>query len=227
MKNVGTGYAPELTIETSQESANNRVKYSTFVWAIVFCMANALTCWYYISFPLVNMRPVNGYPAEPAQYDFQTTRYISFEYWMVYFLGWNILLVYMMAHAILNNTLVEFGGMLHFLSRVGLWWNGFIFLGLSFLWLFFCNNSGGALCNDPRWCGVYYAEAIGMPWCPNTVNYVPDVTVSQIYRSDEFFQAWLFSIFFFLFSMANKAVYGYLRRKGMFREVFKVEYNNE
>ncbi len=225
MKNItllGTGYAPELTTSSMQISANTRVKYSTFVYAAFFIIANLACCWYYIAFPLVNMRPVHGYPAAPAVYSYHSTRYISVEYWMVWFLAWNILLVNMLCHALMNNTLVEFGGIHRFLSRCGVFWNGAIFLILSFLWLLFCNGGStpGALCNDPRWCGVYYAEPAGADWCPNTVNFVPDVTVGDLYRSDEFLQAWMFSIFFFLWAMANKEINGYLRKKGLFREVF-------
>ena len=223
---VGSGYAPEMNGSALQPNGYaSRVKYSTFVYAAFFMFANLACCWYYIAFPLVNMRPVFGYPAAPAQYTFETTRYISVEYWMVYFLVWNILLVDLLCHALMNNTLVEFGGIHHFLSRVGMVWNGIIFLILTFLWLFFCNGdfTGGALCNDPRWCGVYYTSSSALSWCPNTVNFVPDVTYSQIYRSDEFFQAWLFSIFFMIWALANKSINRYLHRKGMFRELFVAE----
>jgi len=93
---------------------------------------------------------------------------------------------------------------------------------LSIQWLFFCNSSGSyydVSCNDIRWCCVYFAASpLASTFCPNAAPCDPAFTSGDLHRNDEFYQAFLFSIFWSFISWGFRRLTKELTANGVFRE---------
>ena len=97
----------------------------------------------------------------------------------------------------MNNGIEEYGRMHRFLSTFNVASNFVIFIFLTIMWIFFCDNGGsGAMsaCNDYRWCCVYFPSV----WCPNTIPCTPAVTAAELSRNGEMWQHWFLCIPFFV-----------------------------
>ncbi len=212
---IGTGVAPSFSPTVHPKGA---AKPRHYVVGSMFAMAFALCCFYWIAFPVNNMKITHG-PQQVNHIDWRSSRY-TWGWANVYILVvLNLLLGYLWAAALLNNTVPEFAKLHKWVAKIFLVLNFVVFLMLSFQWLFYCNTGGSAAspCNDARWCCVHFgSNAEASHWCPNTNPCVPDVTA--IHRNDEFFQTWLFSIFFVLWSWAHASINKDFWREGVFRK---------
>lgn len=196
-----------------------------YVHGTLIVMATMLAIFYWIGFPLNNMVFVHGYPRLGAGVtqpnEFKSARY-SLLWWAVYLLNLNLLLPFMLAIALMNNSFPEYSNVHHFFSRLGVWLNLVLLVILAVVWLFFTNGGStgyNSASNDRRWCCAEFAASTeAASWCPNGSPCIPDVTPSQLSRSDEFWQAFLFSIIFFLVSLIHTAVNDHLSRYDVFKE---------
>lgn len=218
---IGEGVAPDLRIDSVPITSKQfGIKSRHFSWATCFVVATTLFYMYPIIVVMLNAKfPADYMNTSPRV--FVTSQY-GYEWWILCIMSWNILLPYTLALALVNNNVPEWASLHSFLSRTFSLLNLVLFLMLCVDWLFLCNNGfvpWSTLCNDPRYCCVYFGSSqLNMEWCPNGVPCTPDVSGSSLYRSDEFFQLWLFSLFFWLLSFSNNAVNIQLARFGFFRE---------
>lgn len=223
---IGEGVTPDLNVEAA--SINSRqfgIKPRHFIWATMFCVVTTLFYMYPIIVLMLNAKFPNGYQSSSPRV-FVSSRY-SYEWWLLCILSWNILLPYVLALALVNNNIPEWSKLHYFLGRLFVLTNMVLFLLLSFNWLFLCNNGfvpHSTLCNDPRYCCVYYgSNQANIEWCPNAGPCNPNVSGSNLYRSDEFFQIWLFTLFFWLLAFSNRSINQELGSYGFFRESNIVE----
>jgi hypothetical protein len=163
---------------------------------------------------VVNLRPIHGYPSfhiPPSPGPFVSTRY-DFPWWMVYLLGLSAL----------NPTLLLFS-MYDMSIKTRADWHrrlaAFLALlcGFNFvmLWVgvgcFFCNAhySGESICNDPRYCGVWFSYNRNL--CDNTnAGALAGLTDAQLVQDKDFKAQWIFALVFavlhfVLFSLNNDA----------------------
>lgn len=214
---VGAGQgAGDVSPLPPAPSGPSPVRPMTLVAVAVFLFLNMAVLWYWSGFPLNNTKFVYGAPAAgAANYAFQSTRY-TWEWWSIWLLSLNLLLPNSLVAAVVNNAEPLFAIVHMLFAKLSVWSNIACIVMLSFQWAVECNQAGSP-CNDPRWCNSYFSSQPN--FCPNTVPFTPAVTGSLV-RSDEFFQHWLFSIFFLLFSIfghiwANKL----LQKAGLFKSI--------
>ena len=218
---IGEGVTPDLRINsTTITSKQFGIKSRHFIWGSMFIVASTLFYMYPIIVCMLNAQfPANYENISPRV--FVSSQY-GYEWWLLCILSWNILLPYALALAMVNNTIPEWGNLHHYMSRLLTLVNLVLFILLSVDWLFLCNNGfvpWSTLCNDPRYCCVYFGSSqINMEWCPNASPCTPDVSGSSLYRSDDFFQLWLFCLLFWLMAFSNKAINEQLAKYGFFRE---------
>lgn len=222
---IGTGISPKQI-----DSGNGiRVKYRHFVGAALFTMASLLFCWYFVSFPLQNLKFTHGYPrfgTPPSPNSFRSDRYTWGWVFIYIMTALNVMLPFLLSAALMNNTMPEISKLHYFFSRITALLSIVCFIGMSVVWLFFCNRyfPDYSFCHDPRHCCVYFASTLeNTKWCPNTVPCDPNVTSGQLTRTDEFFQVWLFSLLFSFWALGHRAVNKDMRGYGMWREVFTQE----
>lgn len=221
---LGTGISP-----STDNAGGVRVKYRHFVSATLFSMAILVYTFYYIAFPLAQLKFTHGYTrfgTPPSPNNFRSDRYTWS--WVIIYISSaaSLIMVYLLPFAMLNNTVPE-------ISQLHYWWSRatsratiIIFILLSIIWLSFCNRGfpDYTFCNDLRACCVYYMSSFdGAKWCPNTTPCTPNFTSGDLTRTDDFFQIWLFTLFYSVWALANKSVNKDLRSYGLFREVFTEE----
>jgi hypothetical protein len=182
-----------------------------YIGPVMFLFLNAGIFFYWSGFVLVNTYYTNEYPFftnAPPNYGFVSARY-NYEWWTVWFLTLNALLIIILCFALINNTVEEVTRLHKWLSLILVVINLYVAFALLFLWIFWCNNgsSGGAACNDYRWCCVNFPSV----WCPNTIPCTPAVTVAELHRNDEMTQHFIFAFVFFVLSTFHAALNGDLR----------------
>jgi hypothetical protein len=188
-----------------------------YVGGTLFLFASVLFCWYWTAFPLNHVRFTHEYPQmglEPGPGPLKSSRY-GLEWWLVWVLGLNWLLPYAWGAALLHSNYTEVAKLHLFVSRVALLLNLLALAVLSVSWFFLCNHGYvpySTACNDLRWCCVNFPS----DWCPNVGPCTPDVLASDLVRTGEFFQMWLFSLLFFLWALAHRTVNVDLRDYGVF-----------
>lgn len=215
---VGVGYSPPVFSPTEQFDPL-RVKSRHYIQTGVFIFCSVLFCWAYFAFILLALQYQNGYTnvgnAPPGIWN--SSRY-NWQWWAAYLLNFNILLPWLFAMALANNTMAEYAKLHYFIARLSFVLNFISFLILSFSWLFACNYSWSAFdssCNDVRYCCVYFAENPG--WCSNFGFCNPNVSSTQLLRSGPFFGAWLFSMLFFLWGLGHRSMNRDMRVNGLFQ----------
>jgi hypothetical protein len=219
---LGAGIAPD-TARKPVYDAPPTVKFRHFVGATIFIMASMIFCWYYVAFPLANLKFTHGYTrfgTPPSPNTFHSDRY-TWGWVFIYIVSAvNLMLPYLLAAALLNNTIPEISKLHYKLSNATALVSIVTFIALSVSWLFFCNRyfPDYSYCHDIRHCCVYFAS--NPTWCPNTTPCVPNYNVGDLIRSDAFFQIWLFSLLFSFWALAHKDVNKDLRSYGLWREVF-------
>jgi len=223
---IGSGLTPSFTYGPEKQQASQRIKGRHFISASIFIVISSLFCFYYIAFPLSHLKFTHEYPrfgTPPVPNEFRSARYTWIWVFIYILTALSLMLPFLLASAITNNTMPEYAKIHYFVSRITITVSSIGFIGLSVVWLFFCNTSYGeySLCHDPRWCCHQYAAAI--PWCPNGTPCVPHVSGGELYRDDAFFQVWLLSILFAFWAMGHKQVNKDMQSYGLFREVFTEE----
>jgi hypothetical protein len=224
---IGRGLSPNIGANVTIGGLSP-IKTRHFIQATLFILLSTIFCVYYIAFPLANLKFVHGYPrfgTPPAPNEFKSSRY-TWGWVFIYILtALNLLLPYLLALALTNNTTPEYAKLHYYASRITITLSLIGFIGLSIIWLFFCNTSfaGYTFCHDRRWCCVHYASSLeASKWCPNNTPCVPNVSSSsQLSRRDEFFQVWLFALLWSFWAMAHKAVNQDLAGYGLFQEAFE------
>lgn len=220
MEPISSGVAPRFVPKGKHNNLWNKL-----ILGVVFLIASSLFCWYWTGFPLNNMQFEYGFlrantDRHPTQ--FRSSRY-TWEWWSVWLLNLNWLLPYLLAASLLNNSTPDVAWAHRNVSTLGLLLNLAVFAMLTVQWFVFCNNASypGHACNDRRWCCVNYANTEGAFWCPNTnaTHCTIAITGSELTRSDPFFQAWLFSILFFLWAWTHKVIGRKLYNDGVFIKV--------
>lgn len=144
---------------------------------------------------------------------FSDSRY-GWEWWPVWLLGLNVFLPFALQFAMLNNHVLQYSRMHRWFSTTAMITNLVAFALLTVLWLVRCNNtySGSAsMCNDYRWCGVYFPSQ----YCPNAVPFVPAVSATDLSRNSEASQHWIFSLVFWLLAWWHTSLNGDLREYGV------------
>jgi len=220
---ISEGVYPDLKIDAA--SVSNKqfgIKTRHFVWATLFVIGSTLFYMYPIIVCMLNAKFIADYPNVSPRV-FVSSQY-SFEWWLCCILSWNILLPYCLALALVNNNVPEWASLHVFLARIFSLVNLVLLILLGIDWLFLCNNGfypSSTFCNDPRYCCVYFGSSqTNLEWCPNSSPCIPDVSGSSLYRSDEFFQVFIFCLLFWILSYSNKAVNEQLAKFGFFRESF-------
>ena len=217
---------PTFLFGPENNNASSRIKGRHFVSASIFIMLSLLFCFYFVAFPLTHMKFTHGYPrfgTPPSPNEFRSARY-TWGWVFIYILtALNVMLPFLLAAAMTNNTTPEYGKIHFLVSRITITLSLIGFIGLSVVWLFFCNTSFGeySFCHDRRWCCHQYAASLSASkWCPNNTPCVPHVSGGELSRDDAFFQVWLFSILFSFWAMAHREVNKDMQGYGLFREVF-------
>lgn len=219
-KSIGVGYSPSV-FSPSENYDAIKVRSRHYIEATVFVILSTLFCWSFFAFVLVPLQYQNGYvnQANAPPGNWQSGRY-TWEWWASWLLGLNLLLPYLFAAALCNNTMQEWAKLHYFLARLALALNFIAFVILSILWLFFCNFSyspWNTSCNSIYYCCAYFAD--NPTWCSNFGLCVPDVTPGQLHRSEPFFWTWLFTIFFFLWALGHRSMNRDMRSYGLFSQV--------
>jgi hypothetical protein len=218
---IGEGNYPDLKIDAA--SVSNKqvgIKSRHYVWATMFVIGSTLFYMYPIMVPMLNAKfPANYESISPRV--FVSSRY-GYEWWITFIMSLNILLPYALALALVNNNVPEWAHLHYYTARLLTFVNIVLFIMFSVDWVFLCNNGfvpWSTLCNDPRYCCVYFGSSqINLEWCPNITPCTPDVSGSMLYRSDEFFQIWLWCLFFWLLAFSHRAINKELAQYGFFRE---------
>lgn len=226
---IGGGLTPSFVFGTENPAASSRIKGRHFVSASIFIVLSTAFCFYFVAFPLTDLTFTNTYPrfgTPPSPNEFRSARY-TWGWVFIYILtALNLMLPYLLAQAVVNNTSPEYAKIHYFVTRATTFLSGVAFVGLSVAWLFFCNTGFAdyTYCHDKRWCCVQYASSVeASKWCPNNTPCVPNVTGSELVRSDPFFQVWLFSLLFSFWALVHREVHKDLKGYGLFREVFTEE----
>lgn len=189
----------------SEEKTYSAVPLRRYVGPVLFLLLCSGIFFYWSGIVLVNTIWSHEYP---NYNQFASSRY-TYEWWTVWLLNFNVLLIFMLSLAMANNSVEEFARLHKWCSIIMIIVNLFVALSLLFLWIFFCNNpySGGAACNDYRWCCVYFPSG----WCPNTVPCIPAVLSSDLHRNSEMTQHFVFAFVFFVLSTFHVSLNGDLR----------------
>lgn len=213
-----TGISPDLVGTTPPGQPKPRY----YVHGTLFIMANMIICFYFVAFPLQNMYFACGYTAystPPSPGPWNCARY-TWQWWTIWLLTLNLLLPYLMSAALLNHKVPEISRFLYWISWLFVWLNIIILAMLLVQWLLFCNSSGSyynTACNDIRWCCVLFsASPTAASWCTNGSPCVPNP--SSLQRSDEFFQAVIFSAVWSVLAWAFRRMTKDLTQKGVFAE---------
>lgn len=226
-KLLGSGISPQsnyISAEERQEGVS--IKYRHFISATLFIMASMIFCFYFIAFPLTNMRFTHGYPrfgTPPSPNNFQSDRYTWGWVFIYILIAANLMLPYLLAAAVVNNTTNEIADLHYFISRFCAVASIVVFVGLSVTWLFFCNRffPHYSFCHDFRWCCAFFSSSgDAAKWCPNITPCNPHVSSGMLTKSDEFFQTWLFALLFGFWALAHRSINGKLRKYGLWKEVF-------
>lgn len=196
-------------------------KWRHYVEATLFLLANIVFIWYWVGFPLNNSYYLNGYPrfgTPPSPNNYLSSRY-SYEWWCQWLVGLNIILPFLFSDALLYNNLREFADLHYHCSRFAQFYNLVVFIMLSINWLLFCNSGSFpnfTMCSSPVWCCVYFASSFqDSMWCPNVTPCVPNVTSLSV--TSAFFQTWLFSLLFILWSFLHEGINSRFTTYSVFR----------
>lgn len=178
-----TGLEPERRIVSA-------VPLRRYVGPVMFLLLSAGVFFYWSGIVLLNTTWYTGY-TRCTQY--VSSRY-SFEWWVVWLLTLNAIPILLFALSLANNTVEEINRLHKWFSTMFIVVNGLVFILLAILWGVFCNSSitGGAACNDYRWCCVNFPSV----WCPNAVPCNPAVVGSELSRNAEMTQHFIFSVVF-------------------------------
>lgn len=226
---IGGGLTPQFIFGKDNPAASSRIKGRHFVGASIFIFLSSIFCFYYVAFPLTHLKFTHEYPrfgTPPSPNEFRSSRYTWGWVFIYIFTVLNLMLPFLLAMAVTNNTTPEYAKIHFFMSRIAITMSLIGFVGMSVVWLFFCNTGfvEYTFCHDRRWCCVQYASSVeASKWCPNATPCVPSVSGSELSRRDEFFQIWLISLLFSFWAMAHRAVNKDLQGYGLFREVFTEE----
>lgn len=215
---IGLGYSPTVFSPTEVFDPV-KVKSRHYAQTAAFIFCSALFCFCYFAFILLALQFQNGYTnvgnAPPGIWN--SARY-NWQWWAVWCLSLNLLLPYMLAMALCNNTMSEYADLHGTVAQISYITNIFAFIILSGSWFFACNTGWSAYdssCNDVRYCCVFFADNPG--WCPNFNFCTPNVSASQLMRSSPFFGAWLFSLLFLLWTWGHLKINRAMRRRGLFQ----------
>jgi hypothetical protein len=167
-----------------------------YVTTSLFILVNA-AIFFYWTIVLINTIFTNDYAnftIPPLPGAFVDSRY-GWEWWCVFILGFNVFLPFTLQFALLNNDIEEYARLHMWFSTSAMVGNAIIFFILTLLWLASCNNhfsAGASMCNDYRWCGVYFPSAI----CPNSIPFTPAIVTPNLARNAEASQHWIFCLVF-------------------------------
>lgn len=191
-----------------------------YVGGCLFVLFSSLVFLYWVCVPLNDTQFTYGYPrlaTPPSPNGFKTSRY-GWDWWLIWVLTLNGLLPILLAFSLMKSNYKEFSKIHIFLAAIWTFGNLVLFFWLWIRSCFNCNTGYSfynSACNDPRWCCKYFgATPDAAEWCPNTTPCVPDVTDLAI--TPQYFQHWLFSMFFALLSLFHVFVNKSLSDNGLF-----------
>ena len=219
LRGIGTGIPASFGKRDFQSPA----KRGHYITGVFFVMASMFLYFHWVAFTLTNSPHVDGNTQHgpPSDGIPKSNRY-EWEWWTIWLLTLNLLLPYLLAASLLNNTTTEYIKLHYSFSRyIGVGLNFIVFALLTVQWLIWCNGASGAqfsVCNDARWCCAHNDAE----WCPNVVCN-PAVSTGDLRRSNVGFNHWLFSLLFLLHGLFSRGINSYLRNKGLFFEVFEEE----
>jgi len=187
------GLSPSGAVVYTQYPA---IPMRRYVTATMFVYAMALVTLYWLAFPVVNSIFFDGYPQFGSLLPgvVVTTRY-GWDWWMVWFLTWNVLPPMTLAWALTHNRIEEYTRIHAATCGIAMAADGIAFVVLSYRWVLYCNtaySNWDTACNDYRWCGVFWPNS----WCPNNGPFTPAVTLGNLHRNAEMTQHWVFSLVF-------------------------------
>lgn len=200
---IGAGVSP--TGLEQDEKTYTAVPLRRYVGPTLFLLLTAGIFFYWSGIVLVNTIWTDGYP----HYNQYVSSRYAYEWWTVWLLTLNAVPILVFALSLANNTIEEFTRMHKWFSIMGIILNIYVAVALAVLWIFFCNSSysGGAACNDYRWCCVNFPSV----WCSNTVPCIPAVTASELVRNAEMTQHFIFAFVFLVLSTFHVSINGDLR----------------
>ena len=213
---------PEMEYEYEEQPPLLKRRSPTrrhFIGGVIFIIFNLLLFTYWASFPLLNTKFFHGTTKlGTTSAEFRSARY-GWDWWTVWLLTLNGLAPFLLAMALTENRVPEFAKTHGFVTALLLLINVWCFAVLSIRWCAFCNREGvpgSTACNDYKFCGVYFGASENQQWCYNSIPFTPSVNSSELKRNQEYFQHWLFSIFFFILSFWNLGIQKSLTDFGIF-----------
>ena len=200
---IKAGVSP--TGKEPDDKTYTAVPLRRYVGPVLFLLLSSGIFFYWSGIVLVNTIWIHEYP---NYNQFASSRY-TFEWWTVWLLTLNVILIFMLSLAMANNSVEEFTRLHKWFSIILIVVNLYVAIALLFLWIFYCNNpySGGAACNDYTWCCVYFPSG----WCPNTIPCTPAITSGQLSRNHEMTQHFVFAFVFFVLSTFHVSLNGDLK----------------
>ena len=209
------GAQPGIGATTNRRNPTRR----HFIGGVVFIIFNLLIFAYWAAFPLLNTQFFHGYGAlGTTSAEFRSARY-GWDWWTIWLLTLNGLCPFLLAMALTENRVQEFSKAHGFVSSLLILVNIWCFAVLSIRGCAYCNREGtpgSTACNSDLYCGVYYGASENQQWCLNNVPFNPPVTASRLKKNSQYFQHWLFSIFFFILSFWNLGILKELTGYGIF-----------
>lgn len=195
-----------------------------FTGGAIFLMAVLIFTFYFVAIPVANIKFTHGYPrfaTPPSPNVFRSDRYTWGWVFIYLVTAVNLIIIYLFAAALVNYTVSEIAFVHLQMSRIAALLSIVTFIAMSVSWLFFCNRyfPDYSYCHDPRHCCVFFGASLeNSKWCPNTTPCVPNVGSGDLVRSDDFFQVWLFSLFFSFWALFHAKVNAEMTRYGLWQE---------
>jgi len=180
------------------------VKASGKLMGVLYAIICVALFAYWAAVPLYNTALIHGYPrfpVPPSPNNYESWRY-GWQFFAIFALVFNIVPVFGFLGAIISDK-SKAGPMFFWASTVimGIV-NAIVLIYFILLWIFSCNGSwfgfdnAGSICNDYRWCCLYFADAphicANITPCPGTI---------RLFANAEFIQHVLFALVFFMLNV--------------------------
>ena len=187
--------------------------------AVLFAVLSIALLFVWVGIVVLKLNFTHGYPnlaAPPGPGPFASTRY-QVAWWFIAIAMLNLLLPYLFLWGAMDDE-SALGPALHLAFSSVVTIVSFVaFVALGIIWLFYCNVSwsGGSVCNDERYCCVYFAEYINL--CPNTIP-CPDgpMTRAQLSANPNFVATFVLMGVFVVVGIFHVVLNGRMRKYGVF-----------
>ena len=161
---------------------------------------------YWAAVPLYNTMLIYGYPrfsVPPSPNNFESWRY-GWQFYAIFALVFNIVPIYGFLGALISNE-TKAGPIFFWASTVVMAIvDSIVLVYFILLWIFSCNGSwfgfdnAGSICNDYRWCCLYFADAPHL--CANITPCPGSIT---LFANAEFVQHVFFAFVFILMNVVG------------------------